>query len=89
MEKHFTPRYRPCQQRIAFLPDGDLVRGLASGKASVVTDTIDAFTENGGRLASGAELEADIMSPPRGSTCRPAAASLSRWTAARSISVQA
>ncbi|HCH10621.1 MAG TPA: FAD-containing monooxygenase EthA, partial [Dehalococcoidia bacterium] len=38
MESHFTPSYRPWRQRIAFVPDGDLFHGIASGKASVVTD---------------------------------------------------
>jgi cation diffusion facilitator CzcD-associated flavoprotein CzcO len=61
VERHFTPRYRPWQQRIAFVPDGDLFRGIASGKASVVTDGIDHFTQKGVRLASGDEIEADII----------------------------
>ena len=58
---HFTPRYRPWRQRIAFIPDGDLFQGIASGKASVVTDEIERFTEKGILLKSGAELEADII----------------------------
>ena len=58
---HFTPRYRPWQQRIAFVPDGDLFQGIASGKASVVTDHIARFTEKGILLQSGKELEADII----------------------------
>lgn len=58
---HFTPKYRPWQQRLAFIPDGDLFQGIASGKASVVTDEIDRFVENGIRLKSGKVLEADII----------------------------
>ncbi|RTL70489.1 MAG: NAD(P)/FAD-dependent oxidoreductase [Pseudonocardiaceae bacterium] len=61
VEKHFTPRYRPWQQRIAFVPDGDLFAAMRAGKASVVTDTIDEFTEKGVRLSSGEVLEADIV----------------------------
>ena len=61
IEKHFTPKYRPWRQRIAFIPDGDLFQGIASGKASVVTDEIERFTEKGILLKSGAELEADII----------------------------
>jgi len=61
VETHFTPRYRPWRQRIAFVPDGDLFRGIASGKATVVTDEIDRFTAKGIRLKSGKELEADII----------------------------
>ena len=58
---HFTPKYRPWQQRLAFVPDGDLFQGIASGKATIVTDTIDRFTEKGVRLHSGQEIEADII----------------------------
>ena len=61
MESHFTPSYRPWRQRIAFVPDGDLFHGIASGKASVVTDEIDRFTEHGILLKSGEELKADII----------------------------
>jgi cation diffusion facilitator CzcD-associated flavoprotein CzcO len=61
IEKHFTPKYRPWRQRIAFIPDGDLFQGIASGKASVVTDEIERFTEKGILTKSGQELEADII----------------------------
>ena len=61
IKTHFTPRYRPWRQRIAFIPDGDLFQGIKSGKASVVTDEIDRFTEKGILLKSGNELEADII----------------------------
>ena len=61
VDKNFTPRYRPWQQRVAFVPDGDIFQGIASGKASVVTDEIERFTEKGILLKSGKELEADII----------------------------
>ncbi|NIJ41494.1 cation diffusion facilitator CzcD-associated flavoprotein CzcO [Parvibaculum indicum] len=61
VQKHFTPRYRPWRQRIAFVPDGDIFQGIASGKASVVTDEIERFTEKGILTKSGEELEADIV----------------------------
>src|SRR6266481_6236565 len=61
VEKHFTPKYRPWRQRIAFVPDADLFLGIKSGRASVVTDEIDRFTEKGILLKSGQELEADII----------------------------
>jgi cation diffusion facilitator CzcD-associated flavoprotein CzcO len=61
LEPHFTPRYRPWRQRIAFVPDGDLFHGIASGKATVVTDEIETFTEKGIQLKSGETLEADII----------------------------
>jgi cation diffusion facilitator CzcD-associated flavoprotein CzcO len=58
---HFTPRYRPWRQRIAFIPDGDLFVGIAQGRASVVTDEIERFTPTGVRLKSGRTLAADII----------------------------
>lgn len=61
IEKHFTPKYRPWRQRIAFVPDGDLFQGIASGKASMVTDEIETFTETGLLLKSGEKLDADII----------------------------
>ncbi len=61
VETHFTPKYRPWRQRLAFVPDGDLFKGIKSGKASVVTDEIERFTEAGVLLKSGKELPADII----------------------------
>jgi len=61
VETHFTPSYRPWRQRIAFVPDADLFKGIASGKASVVTDEIERFTETGIQLKSGKALDADII----------------------------
>ncbi len=58
---HFTPSYRPWQQRLALIPDGDLFNSIAAGDASVVTDRIEAFDETGIRLASGDHLDADII----------------------------
>jgi cation diffusion facilitator CzcD-associated flavoprotein CzcO len=58
---HFTPKYRPWRQRIAFIPDGDLLEAIGAGKASVVTDEIEKFTETGILLRSGKVLEADII----------------------------
>ncbi len=61
VDVHFKPRYDPWDQRLCFVPDGDLFEALKSGQASVVTDTIDTFTHTGLRLRSGAELEADVI----------------------------
>ena len=61
VDTHFTPRYRPWRQRIAFIPNGDLFQGIRAGKASIVTDEIERFTQKGILLKSGQELEADII----------------------------
>ena len=61
IDVHFRPSYDPWDQRLCFVPDGDLFRALSKGQASIVTDTIETFTPRGIRLASGRELEADII----------------------------
>ncbi len=58
---HFTPSYRPWQQRLAYVPDGDLFKAIKSGKVSVVTDHIDRFTADGILTKSGDLIEADII----------------------------
>ena len=60
-EPHFVPKYRVWQQRLAFCPEGDVFKAAATGKLSVVTDTLQTFTEKGVRTASGEEIEADIV----------------------------
>ena len=61
VDTHFTPKYRPWQQRLAFVPDGDLFAGISAGKASMVTDEIETFTPKGIRTKGGQELEGDII----------------------------
>jgi cation diffusion facilitator CzcD-associated flavoprotein CzcO len=61
VDTHFTPRYDPWDQRLCLVPNSDLFKTISAGKASVVTDEIDTFTEDGIRLASGDTLEADII----------------------------
>ncbi len=61
VDTHFTPSYNPWDQRLCLIPDGDLYDVIKDGTATVETDTIDTFTETGIKLASGKELEADII----------------------------
>jgi cation diffusion facilitator CzcD-associated flavoprotein CzcO len=61
IDTHFTPSYNPWEQRVCLAPDGDIFKVLKEGKASVVTDHIESFTEKGIALKSGEELEADII----------------------------
>ena len=61
IETHFMPSYRPWQQRLAVILDGDMLKDIRDGRASVVTDHIETFTETGILLKSGKELEADII----------------------------
>ncbi len=58
---HFTPTYNPWDQRLCLVPDADMFRQIKAGKATVVTDHIETFTDTGLRLKSGQELKADII----------------------------
>lgn len=61
VDTHFKPRYNPWDQRVCFVPDNDLFTAINQGRASIVTDQVERFTESGIRLQSGAELPADIV----------------------------
>ena len=61
LDRHFKPSYQPWDQRLCFVPDGDMFEAISEGRASVVTDRIARFTEDGVLLESGAELQADLI----------------------------
>ncbi len=61
VDTHFKPRYDPWDQRLCLVPDADLFKAISRGKAEIVTDRIETFTESGIKLESGAELEADLV----------------------------
>jgi cation diffusion facilitator CzcD-associated flavoprotein CzcO len=61
VDTHFNPPYEPWDQRMCVVPDGDLFHAIRNGRASIVTDRIETFTDNGIRLRSGSELEADVI----------------------------
>ncbi len=61
VDVHFKPTYDPWDQRLCLVPDGDLFAALRSGRASIVTDRIDTFTERGVALHGGGELDADVI----------------------------
>src|SRR5262249_8363763 len=61
VDTHFTPRYNPWDQRLCLVPDGDLFEAIGAGRVSVRTAEIETFTERGVRLATGDELEADLI----------------------------
>ena len=60
-DKHFVPKYGVWDQRLCLVPNGDFFEAVRDGHASIVTDTIDQFTESGIRLGSGEHLDADII----------------------------
>ena len=58
---HFTPSYKPWDQRICLVPDGDLFGAISQGRARMVTDTIEMIEPQGLRLHSGELLPADVI----------------------------
>lgn len=68
VETHFTPRYNPWDQRLCLVPNADLFAAIRGGKADVVTDQVDTFTETGITLKSGRTLDADIIVTATGLT---------------------
>ncbi len=71
VDKHFSPRYDPWDERICVVPDADLFEAITAGRVSVVTDEIESFTERGIALASGSELEADVIVTATGLNLQP------------------
>jgi monooxygenase len=61
VDRHFNPRYEPWDQRMCLVPDGDLFEAISDGRVSVITDQIESFTETGLALASGSEIDADMI----------------------------
>jgi monooxygenase len=61
VDTHFKPRYDPWDERLCVIPGGDLFKTIGSGRAEIVTDHVETFTEKGIRLQSGRELEADVI----------------------------
>jgi cation diffusion facilitator CzcD-associated flavoprotein CzcO len=61
IDKHFTPSYKPWDQRICLVPDSDLFKAIGDKKASIVTDTIDEFQSDGILLNSGEKVKADLI----------------------------
>ena len=61
IDKHFTPSYKPWDQRICLVPDSDLFKAIGDKKASIVTDTIDEFQSDGILLNSGEKIKADLI----------------------------
>jgi len=61
VDVHFNPKYNPWEERMCIAANGDLFKAIRSGRASMVTDHIETFTEHGIKLKSGQELQADII----------------------------
>ena len=61
VDQHFTPSYKPWDQRICLVPDSDLFNVINSKKVTIVTDTINEFQSDGILLDSKKKIEADII----------------------------
>lgn len=61
VDTHFNPKYNPWDERLCIAPRGDFFKAIRKGDASIVTDHIKTFTEDGIELESGDHLDADII----------------------------
>ncbi|CAG9983788.1 unnamed protein product [Clonostachys byssicola] len=61
VDPHFTPLYRPWDQRVCFSPNGDFFKAIREDNAQVVTDHVSTMNEDTIVLSSGNELKADII----------------------------
>jgi len=61
IKKHFTPSYKPWDQRMCLVPDSDLFSAIKNNKASVVTDKVKQFESDGILLESGVKITTDII----------------------------
>ncbi|HEX6740406.1 MAG TPA: NAD(P)/FAD-dependent oxidoreductase [Sphingomicrobium sp.] len=61
VERDFSPSYKPWDQRLCLVPDGDLFAAMRGGKVRIATGEIERFTSGGLRLATGEEIAADIV----------------------------
>ena len=61
VDVHFKPTYRPWQQRLAFVPDGDLFKAIRHGQASIQTGSIERFVPEGIRLSNSETVPADVI----------------------------
>lgn len=67
-DTHLNPPYQPWDQRLCAVPDGDFFTALRSGRATMVTGQTAGFSAHGIRLASGEEVEADVVVTATGFT---------------------
>lgn len=61
LDTHFSPNYKPWDERLCVIPDNDLFQAIKSGKCTMLTDHIDRFTADGILLQSGEEIKADLI----------------------------
>jgi len=57
----FTPTYKPWDQRLCLVPDGDLFTAIRDGKVAIATGAIGQINSSGLQLATGEKIEADII----------------------------
>lgn len=61
VERDFSPPYKPWDQRLCLIPDGDLFKAMRSGKVAIATGAVERFTSGGLLLTTGEEIGADLV----------------------------
>jgi len=61
VERDFSPRYAPWDQRLCLIPDGDLFTAMSGGRVTIATGEIERFILEGLRLKNGDTIPADVV----------------------------
>ena len=61
VERDFSPRYAPWDQRLCLIPDGDLFTAMSGGRVTIATGEIERFVPEGLRLKNGETIPADVV----------------------------
>jgi cation diffusion facilitator CzcD-associated flavoprotein CzcO len=61
IDTHFTPPYKPWDQRLCIMVGADLYKAISLGGLDMVTDHVDSVDATGIVLRSGRRLDADVI----------------------------
>jgi cation diffusion facilitator CzcD-associated flavoprotein CzcO len=61
IDTHFTPPYKPWDQRLCIMVGADLYKAISAGGLDMVTDHVDSVDATGIVLRSGRRLDADVI----------------------------
>ena len=61
VDRDFSPPYKPWDQRLCLVPDGDLFAAIRAGKVSIATGSIERISPGGIRLETGEDVEVDVI----------------------------
>ena len=61
--RHFSPRYKPWDERVCCVPDGDLFKALRKGKAKLTLDRVGYFCHPDWVVSKGGRVPVGLWRP--------------------------